>query len=54
LAGFFALETRWQRFGQFLNDYLQLGPMKILIFPMKILIVSMNLKILHFLYEKSE
>jgi len=63
LAGFlhFALETRWQRFGQFLNDFLNdffndflnnfLYEKSILILSMKILIFSM--KIINFLYEKS-
>jgi len=57
LAGFLhcALETRWQRFGQFLNDFfddfLNDDSMKILIFSVKISIFPV--KIREFLNEKS-
>jgi len=63
LAGFLhcALETHWQRCGQFLNDFLNgflndflyenLFSFKILFFSVKIPIFSM--KIIDFLYEKS-
>jgi len=50
-----AFKTRWQRFGQFLNDFLKdfLNDfsMKILIFSVKISIFFM--KVSNFLHEKS-
>jgi len=57
LAGFLhcALETRWQRFRQFLHDFLMIflmiSSMKIFVFSMQILNFSM--KILDFIYKKS-
>jgi len=51
LAGFlhYALNPRWQRFGQLLNDFRNNFSKKILIFSVKIFFM----KILDFLYEKS-